>query len=73
MRSTAVATFERTFEDELALAMLRAARLRAAARFTARGNAGTRCAAEPAAAVDDRGAGGTRDVVTDSGHIGRRF
>jgi hypothetical protein len=71
MRSTVV--FERTFEDELALAMLRAPRLRAAPRFTARGDSGTRRAAEPAAAVDERGAGGTRDVVTDSGRIGRRF
>jgi len=73
MRSTAVAAFERTFEDELALAMLRAVRLRAASPFAARGDSGTRRAAESAAPGDDRGVGGTRDVVTDSGRIGRRF
>jgi hypothetical protein len=73
MRSMAVGAVERTFEDELALAMLRAARLRAAACSIARGDVGPRRAAEPAAASDDRRAGGPAGDMTDSGRIGRRF
>jgi hypothetical protein len=71
MRPTSVVASERTFEDELALAMLRAARLRATVAVPrAEHDARARTAPEGTGEAD---AGGRDGDVTDSYRLGGRY
>ncbi len=72
MDALAVGTFERSFEDELALALLRVARLRASARAPRTG-AETSAAATESTRSGPCGSGGDVHDVTDSRRLGRRF
>ena len=72
MGTLPVGSFERSFEDELALALLRVARLRAA-QHPPRPAAEASAAAPVSSRRGTHGSGGAVDDVTDSRRLGRRF